>query len=88
MTGDEPMLPLIEQKVNDKGEPYDVYYMGLSIRQDLAARALQGLLSNSEHRKVYKGDSYLMQSEIYAQQAVKLADALIAELNKPKNKEQ
>lgn len=54
-----------------------------SIRTDIAKHALQGLLANPEHRKIYKGESYLMESEIYAKQAVSLADALIEQLNKP-----
>lgn len=47
-----------------------------------AGMAMQGLLANPEHRKEYKGQTYLMQSDIYCDQAVNLADALIEALNK------
>lgn len=47
-----------------------------------AGMAMQGLLANSEHRKEYKGQTYLMEYNIYADQSAKLADALIEALNK------
>ena len=52
------------------------------LRVYFAGMAMQGLLSNPEHRKEYKGQTYLMQSDIYCEQAVKLADSLIEALNK------
>lgn len=55
---------------------------GLTKREHFAAMAMQGLLANPEHRKEYKGQTYLMESNIYSDQAVNLADALIEALNK------
>ena len=60
----------------------DVEYNGLTKREYFAAIVMQGLVSNSKHRQEYNGESYLMSSEIYAEQAVSLADALIEQLKK------
>lgn len=81
ITGNEPAYPTIEQD-NVNGNLIWNTVAGLTIRQHFAAMAMQGLVANSEHRKWYKKESYLMPYEIYAEQAVDLADALIKELNK------
>jgi len=54
---------------------------GLTIRQHFAAMAMQGLLSNPEWMKEYKGEKYKMQDSVVAEVSCKQADALIAELN-------
>ena len=51
----------------------DVYSTGISKREYFAAKALQGILANTDHNGKY--------SE-YAKDAVKHADALLAELSK------
>ncbi len=43
---------------------------------------MQGLLSNSEWMKEYKGERYLMQKDIIAEVAIKITDELIKALNK------
>jgi len=56
--------------------------IGLTIRQHFAAMAMQGLLSNPEYMKEYKGQKFLLQASIIAEVAVSEANALISELNK------
>jgi len=55
-------------------------YLGLTKREYFAAIAMQGLLSNPEWMKEYKGEKYLMQSDIVADVALKHADALLDKL--------
>ena len=55
---------------------------GLTKREYFAAKAMQGLLSNSEWMKEYKGERYLMQRDIIAEVAIKITDELIKALNK------
>jgi hypothetical protein len=54
---------------------------GLTKREYFAAKAMQGLLSNSEWMREYKGEKYLMETDILAEVSVKIADKLIKELN-------
>jgi hypothetical protein len=54
----------------------------LAKREYFAAKAMQGLLSNPEWMKEYKGEKYLMQTDIVAEVAIKTADELIKALNK------
>jgi hypothetical protein len=54
----------------------------LTKREYFAAKAMQGLLSNPEWMKEYKGEKYLMQTDIVAEVAIKTADELIKALNK------
>lgn len=55
---------------------------GLTIRQEFAARAMQGLCSNSAHIETFSGKNPTPVPSYIAEIAVNLADALIAELNK------
>jgi hypothetical protein len=54
---------------------------GLTKREYFAAKAMQGLLSNIEWMREYKGEKYLMETDILAKVSVKIADKLIKELN-------
>jgi hypothetical protein len=56
--------------------------VGLTKREYFAAKAMQGLLSNSEWMREYKGEKYLMETDILAEVSVKIADKLIKALNK------
>jgi hypothetical protein len=53
---------------------------GLTKREYFAAMAMQGLLSNPEWMKEYKGEKYLMQSDIVADVAIRTADTILAKL--------
>lgn len=65
----------IPHKVEPKSPAYaSPNYAGMSIRTEIAARAMQGLLSNSD---------VIANPKNCAEIAVRFADALIAELNKP-----
>jgi len=81
ITGNEPAFSKAAFYHPDGG--VDSPQEGMSIRQYYAGLAMQGLVANPQHRKIYQGESYLMPSEVYAEQAVSLANALIKELNKP-----
>ena len=54
----------------------------LTKREYFAAKAMQGLLSNPEWMKEYKGEKYLMQRDIIAEVAIKITDELIKALNR------
>lgn len=54
---------------------------GLTKREYFAAKAMQGLLSNPEWMKKYKGEKYLMQADVVSKTAVNIADELIKRLN-------
>lgn len=54
---------------------------GLTKREYFAGLAMQGLLSNPEWMKEYKGEKYLMQSDIVAEVAIKTADTILAKLS-------
>ena len=55
---------------------------GLTKREYFASKAMQGLLSNSEWMREYKGEKYLMETDILAEVSVKIADKLIKALNR------
>jgi hypothetical protein len=55
---------------------------GLTKREYFAAKAMQGLLSNPQWMREYKGEKYLMEADIVAEVAVNIADELIKGLNK------
>jgi hypothetical protein len=55
---------------------------GLTKREYFAAKAMQGLLSNPEWMREYKGQKYLIETDIVAEVSVKIADKLIKGLNK------
>lgn len=74
----DPALPTLNYDTLSDGTP--IHYTdksGISIRAELAARAMQGILSNGS--LFYADDP-----EEMAFKAVKCADALIEELNKTK----
>lgn len=52
---------------------------GMTIRAEIASRALQGLLADPN---AFEADTDDKMAEAYAKAAVRYADALIAELNK------
>lgn len=54
---------------------------GLSKREYFAAKAMQGLLSNPNWMPEYKGEKYLMQREVVAEVAIKIADTILNELS-------
>ena len=54
----------------------------LTKREYFAAKAMQGLLSNPEWMREYKGQKYLIETDIVAEVSVKIADKLIKGLNK------
>lgn len=54
---------------------------GLTKREYFTGLAMQGLLSNPEWMKEYKGEKYLMQSDIVAEVAIKTADTILAKLS-------
>jgi len=71
ITGNEPAQPYI--RTGD-----DLVYAGLTIRQEFAARAMQGILSTlSAESPLSKPAAFLIATE-----SVMIADALINELNK------
>ena len=51
-----------------------------SERKRIAGLAMRGLLSNSEWMKEYKGEKYLMQSDIVAEVSVNFADKILKQL--------
>ena len=55
---------------------------GLTKREYFATKAMEGLLSNPEWMIQYNGEKYLMEKDIVAEVAVKMADELIKALNK------
>ena len=77
---DQPICPV--PYVNRDGTIQHDVYFGLTKREYFAGLAMQGLLSNPEWMKEYKGEKYLMQSDIVAEVAVKSADVLLNQLSK------
>ena len=49
----------------------------LTRREHFAALAMQGLLSNTEWMREYKGDKYLMESSVLASTSVEMADKVL-----------
>lgn len=69
ITGNEPAMPItLDDSSNE-------YYTGLTIRQEFARTAMQGLLANAPN-------GHLSNSKEGCQLAVQWADDLITELNK------
>ena len=86
-TKNQPAFP-VEVSLQENGElrgsqtsQYSGYELGLSKREYFVAKAMQGLLSNPEWMKEYKGEKYLMQSEIVAEVAIKTADTILTKLS-------
>lgn len=90
ITGNEPAMPVVSTDFSWYQGDQNLNYSnvrskgGLTIRQQFAAMAMQGLLSNSDISHV--GSEGLKDAksfvESYASSSVAMADALIAELNK------
>lgn len=74
INGDETISPQLTAS-EITGHPYSVG--GLTIRQHFAAMAMQGIISNS-----YKESEASNWLDIAVEHSVKIADALINELNK------
>lgn len=58
----------------------DVFY-GLTKREYFAGLAMQGLLSNPEWMKEYKGEKYLIQKDIAVKLSIEYSDELLKHLN-------
>lgn len=72
ITGNEPARPTDLLMLDKDGYGDRVEFPGLTIRQQFAMAAMQGLLSNTEYANLNS----------MAEISVQSADALIAELNK------
>jgi hypothetical protein len=69
---------------NDSAFPYldgDLQFVGLTIREYMAARLFAGILSSGPERQTYRAVG--QQRQLWAEEAVACADALIAALNAP-----
>ena len=83
----QPAFP-VEVSVDENGNlrgsqtsNFSGFEMGLTKREYFTAKAMQGLLSNPEWIKEYKGEKYLMPSNIIAEVAIKTADTILAKLS-------
>jgi hypothetical protein len=56
--------------------------IGLSKREYFIGQVMQGLLSNSGWMRKNDGKKYLMESDIVVEISIKMADALLNELDK------
>ena len=86
-TKNQPAFP-VEVSVDENGNlrgsqtsNFSGFEMGLTKREYFTAKAMQGLLSNPEWMKEYKGEKYLMQTDIVADVAIKTADTILAKLS-------
>lgn len=86
-TKNTPAFP-VEVSMDDNGNlrgsqtsNFSGFEMGLTKREYFTAKAMQGLLSNPEWMKEYKGEKYLMQSDIVAEAAIKTADNILSKLS-------
>ena len=83
ITGNEPAYPIGEAEKDRLDQYPNISYPGLSIRQQFAMAAMQGLVSNPDWAKTMRTpddwDAYIERVSIGS---VELADALIAELNR------
>lgn len=86
-TKNTPAFP-VEVSMDDNGNlrgsqtsNFSGYEMGLTKREYFAAKAMQGILSNPEWMKEYKGEKYLMKSDIVAEVALKTADNILSKLS-------
>lgn len=53
----------------------------LTKQEYFAAKAMQGLLSNSEWMKEYKGEKYLMEIDIISDVSLRISDNILSKLN-------
>lgn len=73
----DPAFPVVEQ-----GTAFESVSTGLTIRAELAARAMQGICSSLNEKYASGGRIDRIDAMSFAQDAIRCADALIAELNK------
>ena len=84
ITGNEPAHPLKEMVYSEGlGGHIGIDYLGLTIRQQFAMAAMQGMLANNEGCMA-QGSSRSFNPETIAACAVNQSDALIEALNKPR----
>lgn len=83
----QPAFP-VEVSVDENGNlrgsqtsNFSGFEMGLTKREYFAAKAMQGLLSNSSWMKEYQGEKYLMQTDVIAKIAIQTADAILDKLS-------
>ena len=76
ITGNEPANPISESEKDRLDQYPHISYPGLSIRQQFAMAAMQGILSNPATVQNIRSDMQM------AEWSVQNADALIAELNR------
>ncbi len=90
---EQPITPCMMQQVgettfranryNDPKE-YNRPMIGLTKREHFAAMAMQGLLSNPDWMNEHEGQKYIMQDSVISEVAIKIADALLKELEREK----
>lgn len=80
-TPDDAAYPLVE-KNDSTGPIVNIWHLGLTKREYFAAMAMQGISANPHIAK--KAEEMGLKSSDFALFSVLQADALIAELNKPK----
>lgn len=54
-----------------------IHFQGMTLRDYFAAKAMQGLLANPDWMKEHNREKYLMSSEIIAQVAFEVSDAML-----------
>jgi len=82
----DPNAPAYPGFTRDKWPGYEETMLpegGLTIRAEFAARAMQGMLAAAVEFKELQDTPHHIRPEARAKFAVRHADALIAELNKP-----
>lgn len=75
---DEPSFPAERLEIDDQGIPVAMQYFGLSKREYTAIKIMQALITNNNPKRTDKED---------AKFAIRIADALLAELAKGKKDE-
>jgi hypothetical protein len=61
---------------------FDDEFSGMTLRDYFANSAMQGLLSNPNWMKEYKGEKYIMQKEIISSFSYEIADAMLKQREK------
>ena len=75
-----PAFP-VSSYVNGDGETFESKPQGMTLRDYFAAKALQGLLAS--HANQDATDPYTFGSDCMARRAYQIADAMLAEREKP-----
>ena len=82
ITGNEPAMPnTYEYEYGDYGQKEQVIHEGLTIRQQFAMAAMQGIISGDVNGSIV-ADTAMYSPDEAAIKAVNYADALINALNK------